>query len=55
MRFTCGWTTAASIPKNIKRAVKFAAEDAYYHGDRHEALKTVIDSQLAAWRLWEEF
>lgn len=55
VRYLCGWTTAALVPKNIKRAVKFAAEDAYYHGDRREALKPVIDSLLASWRLWEEF
>ena len=55
IRFVCGWLTAAAIPKNIKRAVKFAAEDAYYHGDRSAALKPVIDSLLASWRLREEF
>ncbi len=55
IRFVCGWTTAALVPKNIKRAVKFAAEDAYYHGDRSEVLKPVIDRLLASWRLWEEF
>lgn len=55
IRFICGWTAAASVPKNIKRAVKFAAENAYYHGDRSVVLKPVIDSLLASWRLWEEF
>lgn len=55
IRFICGWTTAAGIPKNIKRAVKFGAENAYYHGDRSVILKPVIDSLLASWRLWEEF
>jgi uncharacterized phiE125 gp8 family phage protein len=55
IEFTCGWTAATSIPKNIKRAVKFAAEDAYYHGDRRETLKPIIDNLLASHRLWEEF
>jgi len=55
VRFICGWLTADAIPKNIKRAVKFAAEDAYYHGDRSAALKPVIDRLLASWRLREEF
>jgi uncharacterized phiE125 gp8 family phage protein len=55
VEFVCGWTAAASIPKNIKRAVKFAAEDAYYHGNRHEVLKDVINNLLASYRLWEEF
>jgi uncharacterized phiE125 gp8 family phage protein len=52
IRFICGWTTAALIPRNITRAVKFAAEDAYYHGDRHETLKWVIESLLWNQRLW---
>lgn len=55
VRYLCGWTTAALVPKAVKRAVKFAAEDAYYHGDRHELLQPVIDNLLASWRLWEEF
>jgi uncharacterized phiE125 gp8 family phage protein len=52
IEFVCGWTTAALIPKNIKRAVKFAAEDAYYHGDRHEVLEKVINALLFSHRLW---
>lgn len=55
IRFTAGWTTAALVPKNIKRAVKFAAEDAYYHGDRHDVLGKVIDRLVYSNRLWEEF
>jgi uncharacterized phiE125 gp8 family phage protein len=55
IRFVCGWTTAALVPKNIKRAVKLAAEDYYYHGDRYEILKPAIDNLLSSWRLWEEF
>jgi uncharacterized phiE125 gp8 family phage protein len=55
IRFVCGWTTAALVPKNIKRAVKLASENAYYHGDRHEILKPAINNLLASWRLWEEF
>jgi len=55
IRFTCGWTTAALVPKAIKRAVKFAAEDAYYHGDRSDVLKPVIDKLLFSQRLWGVF
>lgn len=55
IEFTCGWTTAASLPKNIKRACKFASEDSYYHGARHEQLKAVIDNLLSSYRLWDEF
>jgi uncharacterized phiE125 gp8 family phage protein len=55
IRFVCGWTAAVNLPKNIKRAVKFAAEDAYYRFDRHEALSIAIDSLLASYRLWDEF
>lgn len=55
IRFVCGWTTAALIPKNLKRAVKFAAEDAYYHGDRSEILKPVIDNLCWNHRLWGAF
>jgi len=55
IRFTCGWLTSAAIPKAIKRAVKFAAEDAYYHGDRSEVLKPVIDNLLYNHRLWGSF
>jgi uncharacterized phiE125 gp8 family phage protein len=52
IRFVCGWTAAASVPKNIKRAVKLAAEDAFYHGARRELLKDPIDNLLASHRLW---
>lgn len=55
IRFVCGWTAAALVPRNIKRAVKLAAEDFYYHGDRHDVLRPAVDSLLASWRLWEEF
>lgn len=55
IRYVCGWTTAASLPKNIKRACKFASEDSYYHGARHEQLKVVIDNLLSSYRLWDEF
>lgn len=55
IRFICGWTTAALVPKNLKRAVKFVAEDLYYHGDRKETLVRVINALLASYRLWGEF
>lgn len=54
VRFVCGWTTAASIPKNIKRAVKFYAEKSYYRGARDKELQPVIDGLLGTYRLpWE--
>lgn len=55
IEFVCGWTEAASVPKNIKRAVKLAAEDSYYHGDRNEILKPAIMNLLNNYRLWGEF
>lgn len=55
IEFVCGWTAAASIPKNIKRAVKLAAEDAYFHGDRSEVLSGPIYSLLNNYRLWSEY
>jgi len=55
IRFVCGWTTSALIPKAIKRAVKFAAENSYYHGDRSDILNPVIDNLLYNWRLWGSF
>ena len=55
IRFICGWTTAALVPKSIKRAVKLAAEDSYYHGDRSDILGPVINRLLASYRLWNEF
>ena len=55
IRFACGWTTAALVPKTIKRAVKFAAEDSYYHGDRSEILAPIINRLLASYRLYDEF
>ena len=55
IRFISGWTTTALIPSDIRRAVKFAAEDAYYHGDRRDTLRPVIDNLLATHRLWDEF
>lgn len=55
IRFVCGWTTAALVPKNIKRAVKLACEDAYYRGDRREMLRPAIRNLLASYQLWDEF
>lgn len=55
IRFVCGWTTAALVPKTIKRAVKFAAEDSYYHGDRSDVLLPIINRLLASYRLYDEF
>lgn len=55
IEFVCGWTAAASVPKNIKRAVKLSAEDSYYHGDRRDVLEPAIKNLLNNYRLWGEF
>ena len=55
IRFVCGWTSASLVPDDLKLATKFAAEDIYYHGDRHEILDRVIQSLTASYRLWDEF
>jgi len=55
INFTCGWTTASSVPKLLKRAVKLKAEDLYYHGDRAETLQPIIDNLCQNFRLWDEF
>jgi uncharacterized phiE125 gp8 family phage protein len=55
IRFTCGWLSADAVPKSLKRAVKFVAEDLYYHGDRKEVLTRVINGLLVSYKLWEEF
>lgn len=55
IRYVCGWTSAVLVPKNIKRAVKLAAEDSYYHGNRHDVLGPVIKNLLRNHRLFDEF
>lgn len=55
IRFVCGWTTAALVPKTLKRAVKFVAEQLYYHADRDEVLKGAVETLTANHRLWGSF
>ena len=55
IRFVAGWTTAANIPKNIKRAVKLAAEDSYRHYNRHDVLGPAIKNLLRNYRIHDEF
>ena len=55
IRFVCGWISAALIPNSIKTAVKFVAEDLYYHGERHEVLDKTVRNLLLNHRLWREF
>ena len=55
IRFICGWTTADLVPRTIKRAVKFVAENNYYHGDRDDILDPVIEDMLAPLRLYGNF
>ena len=55
IRFICGWTTAEKVPHEIRAAVKFAAENEYYHGDRAEVLLPVISRLLSSYQLWDEF
>lgn len=51
IRFVCGWTTAALLPKLIKRAVKFSAENFYYHADRAGTLTQFMKDMLSDHRL----
>lgn len=55
IRFVCGWEAAADVPKDLKKAVMFAAQDDFYHGDRHEILDKIIMNRTATHRLWDEF
>ena len=55
IRFVCGWDDVTKIPKQLKRAVKLAAEDSYYHGDRRKIIKPAIDSLILNYRIWDEF
>ena len=55
IRYVCGWTTRALIPDDIISAVFFAAEDDYYHFDRHDILEKAINSLAFNYRLWDEF
>lgn len=55
IRFKCGWTAAANIPRDLKQAVKFAAQDDYYYGDRHDILNKIIMHKTASYCLWDEF
>lgn len=55
IRFVCGWTTAALVPKTLKRAVKFVAEQLYYHADRDEVLSNAIETLTANHRLYGSF
>lgn len=52
IRFTCGWTAAASVPKQIKNAVLLKAENIYLHGDDDATLNKAINSLLSSQRLW---
>lgn len=55
IRFVCGWTTAALLPKTLKRAVKFIAEQLYYHADRDDVLRDAIKTLTDNHRLWGTF
>lgn len=52
VRFVCGWTAAASIPKQIIAAVKFKAEISHKRGDDEEKIQRRIDALLGDMRLW---
>jgi len=55
IRFVCGWTTAALLPKTLKRSVKFVAEQLYYHADRDDVLKSAVETLTANHRLYGSF
>ncbi|MEN6473765.1 MAG: hypothetical protein ABFD81_07120 [Syntrophaceae bacterium] len=52
VRFTCGWTAATSIPKQIIAAVKFKAEISHKRGADAKMIQERIDSLLCDMRLW---
>ena len=52
IQFTVGWATVDAIPRNIKRAIKFVCENLYYHGDRWDVLKPIVENLLWNHRLW---
>jgi len=46
VRFICGWTAAASVPKNIKRACLLIAEKLFFRGERDAKLDPAINGLL---------
>ena len=62
IRFTCGWTAAASIPSKIKAAIKLICADLYENREgqilsinqAYQENKTV-KALLSSSRLWDEF
>lgn len=62
IRFTCGWTAAASIPSAIRTAVKMVAADMYEQRSYQEVgaaqmffKNKTVERILASYRLWDEF
>ncbi len=62
IRFTCGWTAAANIPKAIVAAQKLILTDLYEHRDAKESQvqgnvteNPTVMALLSSYRLWWEF
>lgn len=62
IRFTCGWTAAASIPSAIRTAVKMVAADMYENREYQTVgsaqmyfTNRTVERLLASYRLWDEF
>ena len=63
IRFICGWTTAALLPRRIKTAVKMHLTDLWENRESQVFSTTMqpyaqnetVDAYLAPLRLWDEF
>ena len=60
IRFTCGWTTAASVPYKIKSGIKMICSKLYESRGEDTVGQTVHEDEtvqrlLASSRLWDEF
>jgi uncharacterized phiE125 gp8 family phage protein len=61
IRFTCGWTAAASIPSKIRTAIKLICTDLYANregqilSNLNYQENKAVQKLLASARLWDEF
>lgn len=60
IRYSCGWTSAAAVPKKIKTAIKMIVADMYEGRGDAVIGQTVVENNtalrlLSSARLWDEF
>ena len=55
IRYICGWLAAADIPEQIPSAILLAAEDMYFHYNRHDVLGPAIINLIRNYRIPDEF